>query len=151
MEAIMATASKIREKEIQNPEDPNVRDPKHAHELGGTLGMTAVGIPTAIAGGMAGIAAGAATGGAAFGGAVRLGGGAAAAGAAGGITVLVDVVLPAAAVPGTSTTAVHLGHLALRPANFASILNRAAQLSQRQMISPGIFQPHPARVYRQRK
>ena len=58
----MATTSKIREKEIQNPEDPNVRDPKHAHELGGTLGMTAVGIPTAIAGGMAGIAAGAATG-----------------------------------------------------------------------------------------
>lgn len=58
----MATAKQIREKEIRNPEDPNVRDPEHAHELGGTLGMTAVGIPTAIAGGLAGVAAGAATG-----------------------------------------------------------------------------------------
>lgn len=58
----MATAKKIREQELKNPNDPNVRDPEHAHELGGTLGMTAVGVPTAIAGGLAGVAAGAATG-----------------------------------------------------------------------------------------
>lgn len=58
----MATAKKIREEELKNPNDPNVRDPEHAHELGGTLGMTAVGVPTAIAGGLAGVAAGAATG-----------------------------------------------------------------------------------------
>lgn len=55
--------------------------------------------------------------------------------------MLVDVVLPATAVPGTSTTAVHLGHFALRPANLASILKRAVQLSQRQMISPAITLP----------
>lgn len=58
----MATARQIREEELKNPKDPNVRDPEHSHELGGTLGMTAVGIPVAIAGGIAGIAAGAATG-----------------------------------------------------------------------------------------
>lgn len=58
----MATARQIREQELKNPNDPNVRDPEHAHELGGTLGMTAVGVPAAIAGGIAGIAAGAATG-----------------------------------------------------------------------------------------
>ncbi len=58
----MATARQIREEELKNPKDPNVRDPEHAHELGGTLGMTAVGVTTAIAGGMAGVAAGAATG-----------------------------------------------------------------------------------------
>lgn len=58
----MATARQIREQELKNPNDPNVRDPEHAHELGGTLGMTAVGVPTAIAGGLAGVAAGAATG-----------------------------------------------------------------------------------------
>lgn len=58
----MATAKKIREQELKNPNDPNVRDPEHAHELGGTLGMTAVGVPAAIAGGVGAIAATAATG-----------------------------------------------------------------------------------------
>lgn len=58
----MATAKQIREKELQHPEDPNVRDPEHAHELGGTLGMTLAGVPTAIAGGATAIAATAAGG-----------------------------------------------------------------------------------------
>jgi len=40
----MATAKQIREKELENPEAPNVRDPEHAHELGGTVGMTAGGV-----------------------------------------------------------------------------------------------------------
>ncbi|MES2983950.1 MAG: hypothetical protein V4735_02035 [Pseudomonadota bacterium] len=44
----------------QNPNDPNVRDPKHAHELGGTLGMTVGGVAGGIA---AGAAAGALIGG----------------------------------------------------------------------------------------
>jgi predicted lipid-binding transport protein (Tim44 family) len=55
----MATASKIvpiRE----NPNDPNVRDPEHKHELGGTLGMTVGGVAGGIA---AGVAAGATMGG----------------------------------------------------------------------------------------
>lgn len=46
----------------ENPNDPNVRDPEHAHELGGTLGMTVGGVAGGIA---AGAAAGAAIGGAA--------------------------------------------------------------------------------------
>lgn len=45
---------------IVNPDDPNVRDPEHAHELGGTLGMTIGGVAGGIA---AGAAAGAAIGG----------------------------------------------------------------------------------------
>ena len=44
----------------ENPDDPNVRDPEHAHELGGTLGMTVGGVAGGIA---AGAAAGAAIGG----------------------------------------------------------------------------------------
>ena len=44
----------------ENPDDPNVRDPEHAHELGGTLGMTVGGVAGGIA---AGAAAGAAMGG----------------------------------------------------------------------------------------
>lgn len=44
----------------ENPDDPNVRDPEHAHELGGTLGMTIGGVAGGIA---AGAAAGAAIGG----------------------------------------------------------------------------------------
>ena len=44
----------------ENPNDPNVRDPEHAHELGGTLGMTVGGVAGGIA---AGVAAGAAIGG----------------------------------------------------------------------------------------
>ncbi len=36
-----------------NPNDPNVRDPEHAHELGGTLGMTAGGVAAGIAAGVA--------------------------------------------------------------------------------------------------
>lgn len=48
----MAAVKKIKE---VNPNDPNVRDPEHKHELGGTLGMTVGGVA-------AGIAAGAATG-----------------------------------------------------------------------------------------
>ncbi len=47
-------------KENENPDDPNVRDPEHAHELGGTLGMTVGGVAGGIA---AGAAAGAAIGG----------------------------------------------------------------------------------------
>lgn len=43
-----------------NPDDPNVRDPEHAHELGGALGMTVGGLVGGIA---AGMAAGAAMGG----------------------------------------------------------------------------------------
>jgi hypothetical protein len=43
-----------------NPDDPNVRDPEHAHELGGALGMTVGGVAGGIA---AGVAAGAAIGG----------------------------------------------------------------------------------------
>jgi len=43
-----------------NPDDPNVRDPEHAHELGGALGMTVGGVVGGIA---AGVAAGATIGG----------------------------------------------------------------------------------------
>lgn len=46
----------------QDPNDPNVRDPEHKHELGGTLGMTVGGVAGGIA---AGAAAGAAIGSAA--------------------------------------------------------------------------------------
>lgn len=52
----------IRKTKSVNPDDPNIRDPKHAHELGGTLGMTVGGVAGGIA---AGAAAGAAIGGAA--------------------------------------------------------------------------------------
>ena len=46
-----------------NPEDPNVRDPQHKHELGGTLGMTIGGVAGGIAAGAAaGALIGAATG-----------------------------------------------------------------------------------------
>lgn len=45
----MASAKQIRQTEIKNPNDPNVRDPEHAHELGGTLGMTAGGVAGATA------------------------------------------------------------------------------------------------------
>ena len=58
MTAIKKTTT--RREVIDNPEDPNVRDPKHKHELGGTLGMTVGGIAGGIA---AGAAAGAALGG----------------------------------------------------------------------------------------
>ena len=44
----------------ENPNDPNVRDPEHKHELGGTLGMTVGGVAGGIA---AGVAAGALMGG----------------------------------------------------------------------------------------
>jgi hypothetical protein len=62
----MNTAKKIDNTEFktQNPDDPNVRDPEHAHELGGTLGMTVGG----VAGGIAVGAAAAATAGAVLGG-----------------------------------------------------------------------------------
>lgn len=53
----MATARQIRQTEIENPNDPNVRDPEHAHELGGTLGMTAGGVVGATAAGAAAAAA----------------------------------------------------------------------------------------------
>ncbi len=51
---------KVTEFKTQNPNDPNVRDPMHAHELGGTLGMTIGGVTGGIA---AGVAAGAVVGG----------------------------------------------------------------------------------------
>lgn len=50
----------MTELKTQNPNDPNVRDPIHAHELGGTLGMTVGGVTGGIA---AGVAAGAVIGG----------------------------------------------------------------------------------------
>lgn len=53
----MKQAQKIK---VVNPDDPNVRDPEHAHELGGTLGMAVGGVTGGIA---AGVAAGAAVGG----------------------------------------------------------------------------------------
>ncbi len=57
----MATVHKIRDRNVVvNPNDPNVRDPEHAHELGGTLGMTIGGVAGGIA---AGAAAGALVGG----------------------------------------------------------------------------------------
>lgn len=56
----MATAKKINIIETQNPKSNNVRDPEHAHELGGTLGMAVGGVAGGIA---AGAAAGAAAGG----------------------------------------------------------------------------------------
>ncbi len=65
----------------ENPNDPNVRDPEHAHELGGTLGMTVGGVAGGIA---AGAAAGAAIGGAA--GPIGAVAGAAVGGALGGIS-----------------------------------------------------------------
>ena len=42
---------------VENPDDPNVRDPAHKHELGGTLGMTVGGVAGGIAAGVAGGAA----------------------------------------------------------------------------------------------
>lgn len=65
----------------RNPNDPNVRDPEHTHELGGTLGMTIGGVVGGIA---AGAAAGATIGSAA--GPVGAVAGAALGGAIGGIT-----------------------------------------------------------------
>ncbi len=56
----MSTAKKIVPIREENPNDPNVRDPKHKHELGGTLGMTVGGVAGGIA---AGVAAGAVIGG----------------------------------------------------------------------------------------
>lgn len=57
----MVAARKPTPKHVtENPDDPNVRDPEHAHELGGTLGMTIGGVAGGIA---AGAAAGAAIGG----------------------------------------------------------------------------------------
>ncbi len=44
----------------ENPDDPNVRDPEHAHELAGTLGMATVGVAGGI---LAGVAGGAVLGG----------------------------------------------------------------------------------------
>lgn len=57
----MATVKKVREYNIENenPNDPNVRDPEHKHELGGTLGMAVGGVAGGIA---AGVAAGATIG-----------------------------------------------------------------------------------------
>lgn len=50
----MATAKKITPRLIdEDPNDPNVRDPEHKHELGGTLGMTIGGVTGGIAAGMA--------------------------------------------------------------------------------------------------
>jgi hypothetical protein len=63
----MTTAAKIRQKELENPDDPNVRDPEHAHELGGTLGMTVGGVAGGIAAGAASAAAAGAVLGAAAG------------------------------------------------------------------------------------
>lgn len=61
----MATIRKITPLIVnKNPEDPNVRDSEHAHELGGTLGMAIGGIAGGIA---AGVAAGATIGGASAG------------------------------------------------------------------------------------
>ena len=54
-----ATKIKVVEFESVNPNDPNVRDPQHAHELGGTLGMTVGGVAAGI---ITGMAAGAASG-----------------------------------------------------------------------------------------
>lgn len=53
----MATAKQIRQRELENPDDPNVRDPEHAHELGGTLGMTAGGVVGGAAVGAAAVSA----------------------------------------------------------------------------------------------
>lgn len=50
MVAVRKTTTQVKE---VNPNDPNVRDPKHAHELGGTLGMTAGGVAAGIAAGVA--------------------------------------------------------------------------------------------------
>ncbi|MFM9889445.1 MAG: hypothetical protein ACKVOE_02190 [Rickettsiales bacterium] len=55
----MSNVVKKVEYTTQNPDDPNVRDPEHAHELGGALGMTVGGVAGGIA---AGVAAGAAMG-----------------------------------------------------------------------------------------
>lgn len=72
----MTAVRKPTLKAKENPNDPNVRDPEHKHELGGTLGMTVGGIAGGIAAGAAvgaligtaagpiGIVAGAAIGGA---------------------------------------------------------------------------------------
>jgi predicted lipid-binding transport protein (Tim44 family) len=56
----MVAVRKTTTLKTENPNDPNVRDPEHAHELGGSLGMTVGGIAGGIA---AGAAAGAAIGG----------------------------------------------------------------------------------------
>lgn len=53
----MATAKQIRQHELEHPEDPNVRDPEHAHELGGTLGMAAGGVVGGAAVGAAAVSA----------------------------------------------------------------------------------------------
>ncbi len=75
----MATVTKVREYRAENPNDPNVRDPEHKHELGGTLGMTIGGVAGGIA---AGAAAGATIGG--LGGPIGVVAGAAIGGAIGG-------------------------------------------------------------------
>ena len=56
----MTAVRKPTLKAKENPNDPNVRDPQHKHELGGTLGMTVGGVAGGIA---AGAAAGALVGG----------------------------------------------------------------------------------------
>lgn len=48
----MATVRKIIPAD-ENPNDPNVRDPEHKHELGGTLGMTVGGVAGGLAAGVA--------------------------------------------------------------------------------------------------
>lgn len=65
----------------ENPQDPNVRDPLHKHELGGTLGMTVGGVIGGIA---LGAAAGAGIGG--MGGPIGAVLGAAIGGAIGGVS-----------------------------------------------------------------
>lgn len=77
----MKTVKQTTEYAVENPDDPNVRDPEHAHELGGTLGMTIGGVAGGIA---AGAAAGAGIGSAA--GPLGVVAGAAIGGAIGGIT-----------------------------------------------------------------
>lgn len=69
----------VTEFRTKNPNDPNVRDPEHAHELGGTLGMTVGGVAGGIA---AGAVAGAAMG--AMAGPIGVVAGAAVGGALGG-------------------------------------------------------------------
>lgn len=75
----------LRKEPVINPDDPNVRDPEHKHELGGTLGMTVGGVAGGIAGGVAAAAAGATLGGVA-GGPIGAVVGAAIGGAIGGTT-----------------------------------------------------------------
>jgi len=49
----MVAVKKTTTTYVENPNDPNVRDPEHAHELGGTLGMTVGGVAGGIALGVA--------------------------------------------------------------------------------------------------